>query len=116
MAKKEILPAVFEYAANVADSIASIKNVIPSANTAAQEANVIEITNLYAQAAEKLAALEVEIAAVSELHEIEEEALAFKFKVFVAMQELRVVCDKLETIVADEFWPFPTYSDLLFRV
>lgn len=116
MAKKEILPAVFDYAANIADSIATIKNVVPSANTAAQEANVLTLTNLYAEATEKLAALEAEIAAVADVHDIAEEAYAYKFKVFAAMQELRTVCDTLETLVADEFWPFPTYSDLLFRV
>ena len=26
------------------------------------------------------------------------------------------VCDEAETITAKEFWPFPTYSDLLFSV
>jgi glutamine synthetase len=116
MAKKEILPAVFDYAASIADSIASIKNVVPAANTAAQEANVIEITNLYSEAYEKLVALEAEIVSATQVHDIAEEAIAFKFKVFVAMQELRAVCDKLEMIVAEEFWPFPTYTDLLFRV
>lgn len=34
--------------------------------------------------------------------------------VFMAMQELRVSCDELETVVSREYWPFPTYGDLLF--
>ena len=32
------------------------------------------------------------------------------------MQELRAACDAAETIVSKEYWPFPTYSDLLFSV
>ena len=32
------------------------------------------------------------------------------------MDALRAVCDEAETITAKEFWPFPTYSDLLFSV
>jgi glutamine synthetase len=32
------------------------------------------------------------------------------------MAELRVVCDEAETVTAEKYWPFPTYSDLLFGV
>jgi glutamine synthetase len=33
-----------------------------------------------------------------------------------AMTELRAVADELETIVSKDFWPFPTYGDLLFNI
>ena len=36
--------------------------------------------------------------------------------VLPAMAELRAVCDEAETMTAAEFWPFPTYGDLLFGV
>ena len=32
------------------------------------------------------------------------------------MQELRATADELETLVGSKYWPFPTYSDLLFSV
>ena len=32
------------------------------------------------------------------------------------MQELRSVADEMETLVGDKYWPFPTYTDLLYRV
>jgi glutamine synthetase len=32
------------------------------------------------------------------------------------MAEARAVADKLETLTASEYWPFPVYSDLLFSV
>ena len=31
-----------------------------------------------------------------------------------AMAELRVVADKLELTVADEYWPLPKYREMLF--
>ena len=43
-----------------------------------------------------------------------EAALAFRGKVFTAMQELREVCDTLETLLPEAKWPFPTYSQLMF--
>ena len=32
------------------------------------------------------------------------------------MQEVREVIDKLETLTATEYWPYPSYCDMLFSV
>ena len=46
-----------------------------------------------------------------------EEAADFaRSTVFVAMQELRAVVDEAETLVGSEYWPLPTYSEMLFSV
>ena len=34
--------------------------------------------------------------------------------VFAGMGEVRTVADKLETLVADDLWPLPKYSEMLF--
>ena len=46
------------------------------------------------------------------------EVLADKIKdeMIPAMDELRANCDKLELETAAEYWPFPTYGELLFGV
>jgi glutamine synthetase len=31
-----------------------------------------------------------------------------------AMHDVRVVADKLERIVADNYWPLPKYSEMMF--
>ena len=46
----------------------------------------------------------------------QEQALFFKNTVFTAMEELRAPIDELEMIVDQEFWPVPSYGDLLFEV
>ena len=33
-----------------------------------------------------------------------------------AMNKLRITADMLEQNVGAKYWPFPTYSDLLFNV
>lgn len=40
----------------------------------------------------------------------------YKDTVIPAMNELRIVCDECETLTAEEFWPLPTYGDMLFGV
>jgi glutamine synthetase len=34
--------------------------------------------------------------------------------VFAAMTDVRTVADKLEKLVADNLWPLPKYSEVLF--
>jgi glutamine synthetase len=116
MAKKEIMPSVIEFATSLADSINAIKAAVPSAMVSVQENLLIKISELLVEAQEKLVALEEEVVKTHMIEDIEEEAFAFKFNVFEKMVDLRKPCDELEVIVAEDYWPYPTYSDLLFRV
>ena len=117
MAKKEIFPAVTEYAASLAEAINAIKSAAPAAPVSVQENLLVKISELLVEAQVGLELVEAEVAAANDLEEdIEAMAFAFKFKVFEAMAVLRKPCDALEAIVAEDYWPYPTYSDLLFRV
>lgn len=42
--------------------------------------------------------------------------IIYRYEVFEQMNTLRADADKLEAIVDKEFWPLPTYSDMLFNV
>jgi glutamine synthetase len=37
-------------------------------------------------------------------------------EVIPAMEALRAAVDEAETLTASDFWPFPTYGDILFSV
>ena len=45
-----------------------------------------------------------------------EQAFYYHDKVVQAMDALRKPADELEKLVDKEYWPFPTYGDLLFGV
>jgi glutamine synthetase len=38
----------------------------------------------------------------------------FRDTVLTAMAEVRAVADRLERLVADDLWPLPKYSEVLF--
>ena len=47
----------------------------------------------------------------------EEERLSIcSDKLTAAMKDCRAVVDKLETVVDSRFWPYPTYTELLFAI
>ena len=43
-------------------------------------------------------------------------AAAYAYDVFPAMQKLREAVDKTEIHCAKEYWPYPTYGEMLFSV
>ena len=47
---------------------------------------------------------------------IREQILAIRDTGLPAMNELRAVADEAESVTAKDFWPFPTYGELLFSV
>ena len=65
----------------------------------------------------KLAALDNAIIGVKEVGEDPiEVATYYKDSVITAMTELRAVVDEMETLVSSDYWPYPSYGDLMFRV
>jgi glutamine synthetase len=44
----------------------------------------------------------------------EKEAYGVRDELIPAMEALRADCDAAEEITAKDYWPFPTYGDLLF--
>jgi glutamine synthetase len=43
-------------------------------------------------------------------------ALGYKNAILPLMAELRVAGDTLETLVAKDYWPLPTYEEMLFKL
>ena len=46
----------------------------------------------------------------------EEESKYARDNIIPAMARMRAAADELETITAKEYWPLPTYGELLFSV
>ena len=116
MAKKDILPAVSAYTGELADSAMAKKSLISSIDCSYETETVERLSQLTALAYANTKALEK---AVSELKSIEgnyETALYCKDSVIKAMEDLRAAVDELETITSTEYWPYPSYGDLLFGV
>ncbi len=113
MAKQEILPACTKYTNDVASGIAlkeSIGILVP---------NEKNVAKALAEGTEKL------ITAIDALEQLSkkvpcddsyETAKYYRDTVIPAMNALREAADGLETIVGKEYWPFPTYTDLLYRI
>ncbi len=118
MARKQILPAVEKYAASVAGAAAAKRAVVPELACTYESTLVSKLSLLIDQLAEKTDTLEVAVMNLKsdEIKDIIDESRAIRDTVLCAMSELRAVADEAETLTSEEYWPFPTYGDLLFGV
>ena len=117
MVKRDILPAVSSYVAELASGVATKKAISDDIPCEAELDIIKRLSGLQDCAYKKLAALDNVIIGVKEVGEDPiEVATYYKDSVITAMTELRAVVDEMETLVSSDYWPYPSYGDLMFRV
>ncbi len=116
MARKEILPAVEAFTASLAEG-ASRKKAAVQEVSCGYEMKVIRKLSCLTDSADAAAeAVEKAVTDLDALGDVTKEANFVRDEVLPKMAALRAVCDEAERHTAAEYWPFPTYGDLLFGV
>ena len=116
MAKTQIIPAIEKYAMDVATGANTKKQLTPSLACSYESSLVEKLSDYSDKAYVQTADLEKAIADLSEAKDIIEESAMIRDNVLPKMEALRSSCDAAEELTAKSYWPFPTYSDLLFGV
>lgn len=116
MVYKDILPAITTYTREICDTGLAKKAFLACVDTSYEENLVTRLSALSAAISADAAELEITLAATVRLNDITKRAFSFKEHVCTAMETLRRVCDEAEEITAEKYWPYPTYTELLFGV
>ncbi len=112
MAQTEILPAVLTYSHELADCLLA-KKQIAGVGYVAEEKLLTQISECTDNLSQNITDLQ-SLLNNSDLPSSEAKAMYYHDTVLPKMNELRAVADKLEGLCAAKYWPFPTYSQLLF--
>lgn len=109
IAQTTILPAAYRYQGELATIASAMISAGKKADTSTLD-RLMSLTGKLEKGIEKLAK---ELA-----HEAKGDVLAharhYRDGVIPAMLEVREVADEMETIIADDTWPLPTYREMLF--
>ena len=114
MAEKQIFPACARFAGELGRIVRDIKacGVEPVA-----EMRLLKIVTLRNERLlDAIDSLRDAISSSKQSDDALENARYERAVIIPAMQKVRIVADDLETMVGKDFWPFPTYDDLLFNV
>ncbi|MBQ8636550.1 MAG: glutamine synthetase III [Clostridia bacterium] len=113
MAKQEILPACISYTDNIVASVAMKDSIGINAPATRLLAEKLSIgTEKLITAIDNLDSIVSKTPSAADIAT----ATYYKDKVLPAMAEVREIADSMETIVGRDYWPLPTYTDLLYRV
>ena len=116
MAKKDILPAVSAYSAELTNTALSKKELSDKIDTTYEEELAGKISKLAAKMYQKTSDLEKAIAGADKITDTYKTAVYYKDKVLATMDQLRTTSDELESMVSSEYWPLPSYGEILFSV
>ena len=117
MAKKKITPAVTAFVRELTDAALAKKALSAAIPTSVEEDLIMSLSNKLVCFVKKTSELEDAVmnAGVASADPLER-AKYFRESIFAKMQELRAVGDSMETETAADFWPYPSYTELLFGV
>ncbi|MCH5300328.1 MAG: glutamine synthetase III [Ruminococcus sp.] len=117
MAKKDILPAVSAYVRELTDTALAKKSLSADIPTDVETKLVSDLSQKLVCFSKKIEELENALIAVAEYEDNAQKYAEFYCnEVFAKMQELRAIGDDMETETSSDYWPYPTYGDLLFSV
>ncbi len=116
MIYKDILPAAYNYMSDVAETAIKIKQVAKGAKCSAESKLVSRMSELcdeLVKEAETLSKLHDEVNAKTGYVK---QARLYADKILPQMAATRAVADKMEPLLGEQYKPYPSYADLLFRV
>ncbi|MEE1421595.1 MAG: glutamine synthetase III [Eggerthellaceae bacterium] len=114
MARRTYLPAISDYMADLANNISAVKAVMPDEEMKEHMALLKKITRGVSAAGKATRELMRLHDMAEAIEDPQEEANFYANDVIPAMEALRKEIDDLECIVERNYWPVPTYNDILF--
>lgn len=116
MTRRTFLPAINDYASEIAESLKRYREMAPESKTTAQETILANLLD----SIEKIYTLVEELDAAGkkaqETENLQERANYYAHSVIPIMDQLRELVDYTETITDRSHWPVPSYNNMLFYV
>ncbi|MBS1963907.1 MAG: glutamine synthetase III [Bdellovibrionales bacterium] len=111
MIDTQVLPTCYAYSGDLAMSVrANADAGVP----APQKETLVKLNTLIATLHAKRKELETVHQKAESTAGEEEKAKLYAGDVSTAMTDVRAVCDELESMVGDDYWPLPKYREMLF--
>ncbi len=116
IAKREIAPAIIKFSKDIGDELLTKRSLsleVPSS----LEASIYKKVGLYGDKLHiSIDKLEYDLETAAKISDEYERAVYYKDVILKDMENLRSSADELEKIVGKDYWPFPTYPEILNSV
>ena len=116
MVNKDILPAIASFSKELAELILTKKKISQKIISAYEEETLNKLSILSKELYERINDLSQSIEELKKIDDIEKKAFFSSQVLIPKMEKIRETADSMEDKTSKEYWPFPTYDELLFGV
>ena len=113
---RDIIPAVNSYTGKLASDINAKQGIVGEAGVRVEKTLAKKLSALNGEVYDLVQSLVSAEKFAASQDDHEKMADAYLEKVIPLMERIRVKVDTMETLTASEYWPFPTYGEMLFGV
>ncbi|MDE6355944.1 MAG: glutamine synthetase III [Clostridia bacterium] len=115
MAKRDIIPAVSDFVAELCQNVSSKLAVCDKIPFATEKELISRLSELNDGATAAVHKLENDLAAV-DMKNVKTSSQAMAHVIIPDMEAVRALVDEMETLTSSDYWPYPTYFDILYGV
>lgn len=115
MAKRDIIPAVSDFIGDLCQNLAAKQAVCGDIPFATEKELIQRLSVLNDETTEAVKKLEKDLAAIDKGN-AKTSSKAMAHVIIPDMESLRAKVDEMETLTSSDYWPYPSYFDLLYSV
>lgn len=115
MAKRDVIPAVSDFVADLCQNVAAKRAVCEEIPYNTEKNLIARLSKLNDAASAAVEKLESDLKAIDK-EQVVPAAKAMAHTVIPDMDALRKAVDEMETLVSSDYWPYPSYFDILYSV
>ena len=116
MTIKQILPAISKYTDYLSKTALNKKKLSEKINIDFETNTVLQLSEYASLIYKEVSSLQTSLEISKTFTDISEQAMFYKNDILSCMNKLRSVVDIAETLTAKEYWPLPSYTDLLYSI
>ncbi len=116
MVRNDIIPAISEFSNDMCVAVANKQSISNKINCSVELELAEKSSSLLAEIYEIADKLDKEVKNVSYMTDFAEISFEIKDNMIPVMDSLRKVVDEAEVVVGAQYWPYPTYADMLFYI
>ena len=116
MARQDIIPAVTRYVRMLSDEMLAKKQISNMINCDMEESLIPKLSDSVSVLFSSVELLSDEVTSAQDMEEGLDKAVYYHDVVLERMSEVRAIADEMELYTAKEYWPFPSYGDLMYSI
>jgi glutamine synthetase len=116
MARKDILPAMSKYSAELARDAAAKSSFDSDVDCSYEKENLKNLCALIGACNAAVKKTELDLISAKSITDGAELAEFYKTTIIADMKAMRIPADEMETIASTKDWPYPSYGEMLFGI